>query len=181
MRKLTVFVLVLLCAQGAQVLAQVVDEPNGTAYHFVKSYRVHVLATPAEVWPHVMNLGGWMYDFEMTTVQGVEGQVGAVVRLYEGQDFMVQLTALEVARLMVMANLPMTDRGETGTGIGVTQLTALGDGTTEVSLVMSRRYDWSGTRENVLRETRQSAEFNDFTDEMWLRFLNRLKAMAEGQ
>lgn len=127
-----------------------------------------------------MALGDWMYDFAMTTIEGRPGQVGAVVRLYEGQDFKTLLTAVEPERLLIMANLPITDRGETGTGLGIVQLTELGVGRTEVSLVMSRRYDWSGTRENVLRTTRQSPEFNLRTDAMWLRFLERLKANTEG-
>ena len=161
------------------VSAQVVDEPNGSAYHYVKSYRIEVAKSPRDVWPHVMDLGAWMYDFEMTTVEGVPGQVGSVVRLYEGQAFKTLLTAVEPERLLIMANLPITDRGETGTGIGVVQLTETGGGT-EVSLVMSRRYDWRGMRENVLRTTRMTPEFNQRTDAVWTRFLGRLKAMAEG-
>ena len=167
----------LLFGLGAS--AQVVDEPNGSAYHYVKSYRIEVAAPPAEVWPHVMNLGGWMFEFEMKTIEGTPGQVGSVVRLYEGQEFETLLTAVEPEQLLIMANLPITDRGETGTGIGVVHLTDIDDAT-EVSLIMNRRYDWRGTRENVLRTTRQSVEFNQRTDAMWTKFLERLKAMAEG-
>ena len=84
-----------------------------------------------------------MFDFEMAPVVGTPGSVGHVVRLYEGQDFQIMLTAVEPGRLLAMANLPMLDRGETGTGTGVVQLTPVGSGT-EVSLIMSRRYEWSG-------------------------------------
>ena len=168
-----------LSAMTVSPYANVVDEPGGSAYHYVKAYRVSIAASPRDVWPHVMNLGGWMYDFEMATVSGTPGEVGSVVRLYEGQAFKTLLTAVEPERLLVMANLPSTDRGETGTGIGVVQLTGLGNGRTEVSLIMNRRYDWSGNQENFLRQTRQSFEFNQSTDAMWHRFLDRLKAMAE--
>ena len=175
MRYIVLFISVVF---SIGISAQVVDEPNGSAYHYVKAYRVEVAKSPGEVWPHVQELGGWMYDFDMTTVEGVPGQVGSVVRLYEGQDFKTLLTAVEPERLLIMANLPITDRGETGTGLGIVQLTETASGT-EVSLVMSRRYDWRGTRENVLRTTRMSPEFNQRTDAMWSRFLNRLKTMAE--
>lgn len=168
----------LICSVPLSSVA-VVDEPGGGAYHFVKSYRISIDASAEMIWPHVVALEEWMFDFEMAPVDGTPGRVGHVVRLYEGQDFQIMLTAVEPGRLLAMANLPMLDRGETGTGTGVVQLTPVASGT-EVSLIMSRRYEWSGGGENPLKQTRQSPEFNARTDAMWQRFLERLKAVAEG-
>ena len=119
-----------------------------------------------------------MYEFELVSLAGEPGVPGQVLKLYEGQDFAIQLTAAEPYRLLAVANLPMTFQGEFGTGVGIFTLHRV-EGGTEVSLTGSRRYTWHGEGPNPLKERRSSADFQAQTKAMWEdRFLARLKALA---
>ena len=120
-------------------------EPAGDAYNFVTHYRVQIEAPAAAVWPCLLNFKSWIYEFEHTTVSGVPGTPGHVARLYEGQAFLTQVTAVVPEQMIAIANLPLTFNGEFGTGVGIFTLHDLG-GRTEVALSMSRRY----THEHLL-------------------------------
>lgn len=157
-------------------------EPGGSSYHFVSHYTVEIDAPVEEVWEHLIDLGSWMYEFEMSHVSGPSGQAGEVLRLYEGQDFLVQVIKVVPGEFLVIANLPSTFRGERSTGIGVTGLHWNGSATT-VSLTMSRRYeqeDPGGPGFAEQRAVRESPEFEAATRAMWQdRFLARLRSLAE--
>ena len=164
------------CAWSAS--ASLVEEPGGEAYNFVTHYRIVVDAPIEPVWDGLIDLGAWMYDFEMSPVAGEPGRPGAVLRLYSGQEFLVQITAVDAPHLLAIANLPLAFRGEFGTGVGIMTLHRTEAGT-EVVMSASRRYTPVGEGFRVLRETRESAEFQQRTHGMWARFLARLKANVE--
>jgi len=181
MKLLTTSTLVLTCLFGttARAFETVVDEPSAHDYHFVSHYRVQIEAEVKDVWQHITNLKSWMYEFELTQLTGSPGAEGAVLQLYEGQDFKIQIIGVVPQQLMTIANLPMTFRGEFTTGIGIFTLHRVGTGT-EVALTMSRRYSWRGEGDNPLRATRLSSAFQQQTNAMWQdRFLPRLKNLAE--
>jgi uncharacterized protein YndB with AHSA1/START domain len=157
-------------------------EPGSDSYHFVSHYSVEIDAPVEEVWKHLVDLGSWMYEFEMAHVSGSPGRAGQVLRLYEGQEFLVQVIDVVPEELLVIANLPSNFRGERSTGTGVMTLHWNGSATT-VSLTMSRRYeaeepDSPGFDEQ--RAVRESVEFRSATRAMWQdRFLARLRSLAE--
>ncbi len=161
--------------------AALTPEPDSSTYNFVTHYRVVINAPRADVWPVLVDLKSWMYEFELATLSGQPGQEGQVLRLYAGQDFKVQVLRVVPDELLVLANLPMTFEDEFVTGIGVMTLHETDSGT-EVALTMSRRYTWNGEGDNPLRVTRSSAAFQDRTRAMWQdRFLERLKMLAESK
>lgn len=171
--------LTLLTALPAWASDSIVDEPDGASYHYTSHYSASIAAPADEVWRHLANLGAWMYEFEMAPVEGTAGEEGEVFRLYEGQDFHVQVVKKIPAKLMVIANLPSTFRGEFSTGTGVITLHESG-GETTVDLTMIRRYTWQGEGDNPLRSERASIGFSENTRAMWEdRFLGRLRSLAE--
>ncbi|MEM9304106.1 MAG: hypothetical protein AAGE01_18475 [Pseudomonadota bacterium] len=153
------------------------QEHDAEAYHRVLHYRIEIPADVEVVWPHVMDLGAWMFDFDLELVAGEPGTVGEVRRLYAGQDHLLQVVGLITNQLLVLANLPATMAGEESTGVAVLTLNE-GGGATVVDLTMSWRHEWRGTGENPLRARRESAEFVEATDAMWSRFHERLRALA---
>ena len=169
-----------LNATSATGSESVTPEPADDTYNFVSHYRVNIAAPVELVWPVLMDLKSWMYEFELLTVAGEQGSEGQVLRLYAGQDFMIQLTKVIPNELLSFVNLPLTFREELATGVSVITLQETTHGSS-VSVTMSRRYTWQGEGENPLRTTRETAEFHKRTDAMWQdRFLTRLKALAEG-
>lgn len=155
-------------------------EPSPDTYNFVSHYRVQIDAPREQVWPILLNLKSWMYEFELSTISGAPGTEGQILRLYTGQDFKTQTTKIIPNEMISIVNLPMTFKDEFVTGISVFTLHQTNSGT-EVSLTMSRRYTWTGEGDNPLRVTRNSEEFQNQTRSMWQdRFLKRLKNLAEG-
>lgn len=165
-------------AVSASAGETITSEPAKESYNYVSTYRVGIDAPAAEVWPYLIDLGSWMYDFDMAPEQGEPGTVGQVLRLYPDQDFFVQVVGMAPNQNLVVANLPATFRDEFSTGIAVMDLVEA-DGRTTLSLTMSRRYTWQGEGENPLREMRSSDEFKKGSEVTWTRFLDRLKSLAE--
>ena len=156
----------------------VIDEPGDGAYNIVSHYQVSIDAPEEVVWAQLLDLKSWMYEFELTTVAGHRGQAGEVLRLYEEQDFLIQLVMLIPNELLVMVNLPSTFQGEYSTGSGVISLYRLA-GKTMVELTMSRRYTWMGEGINDQRSIRESEASIQNTDEMWQdRFLDMLRCLS---
>ena len=153
-------------------------ELEAESYNYVSTYRVSINAPASVVWLHLTDLGSWMYDFEMIHVKGKKKAVGQVLRLYEGQDFFVQLVSMRPNENLVVANLPTTFGGEYSTGIAVVDLVEKADETT-LSLTMSRRYTWQGQGKNPLKQMRSSDQFQQGSETTWTRFLDRLKSLAE--
>lgn len=181
MKKLLIGVLVAstAIAVSAKASETLTAEPSPDSYNYVSSYRVGIDAPAADVWPHLIDLGSWMYDFDMAPEKGDPGAVGQVLRLYPGQDFFVQIVSMTPNQNLVVANLPATFRDEFSTGIAVMDLVETGEKTT-LSLTMSRRYTWQGEKgENPLRAMRSSEQFQQGSKATWTRFLDRLKSLAE--
>ena len=171
----------MFCANARAASETLTSEPSGDAYNFVTHYRVLIDAPVSDVWPVLLDFRAWMYEFEHVTVSGSPGKPGHVVRLYEGQDFLTQTTAVVPEQLISIVNLPLTFNGEFGTGVGIFTLHER-EGSAEVSLTMSRRYTPAGDGFSELRATRASIEFRARTRTMWQdRFLERLKTIAEGR
>ena len=180
---LTLLVLSTFNAPAHAASETLTSEPVGEAYNFVTHYRVQIDAPAAAVWPYLLDFRSWIYEFEHTTVSGVPGTPGHVARLYEGQEFLTQVTAVVPEQMIAIVNLPLTFNGELGTGVGVFTLHDHGS-RTEVALSMSRRYTHAGedTEEGFsdLKATRGSVEFQARSRTMWQdRFLGRLKAIVE--
>jgi len=175
------FLVLLICTVplGAVASDAIVDEPDGVSYRFVSHYSVRIDASADVVWKRLVDLGAWMYEFEMSHVSGVPGGEGEVFRLYPGEDFLLQVVSLVPHRLLVVANLPSTFRDEFSTGTGVISLHE-SEGTTTVDITMSRRYTWLGDGPNPVKAERESAEFAEANRSMWQdRFLGRLRSLAQ--
>ena len=158
----------------------VTSEPGGTAYYFTSHYSIDINAPSSAVWDQLIDLGSWMYEFDLSLEFGEPGQAGAVRRLYAGQDFFIETTMIVPNELLVFANLPATFNGELSTGIAVIALIEV-EGVTTVSLTMSRRYSWDSEEPNPMRAVRESVEFQERTRTMWEDgFLGRLRSLVEG-
>ena len=167
-----------LVSNFAHASETLIDEPDGISYNFVSHYSVEISAPAKTVWKNLIDLGSWMYDFEMKPVSGLNELEGRVLRLYEGQDFHVQITKAIPDKLLVIANLPTSMEGEQlSSGISVTTLTESA-GKTTVELTMSRRYVWNKPGENHLKSRRQSEAFIQNTRATWNRFLGRLAELS---
>jgi len=172
----TILLFVSLTAHASETITV---EPDQNSYHHVSHYNVAIEAPANAVWPHLIDLGSWMYDFEMSVVSGQAGEEGAVYRLYPEQGFLIQVTSVVPNNLLVIANLPSTFQGESSTGVGVIRLNEV-DGVTYVDLTMSRRYSWPGEGVNVMKQQRTSRDFKENSRAMWQgRFLGKLKALAQ--
>lgn len=170
----------LVLAAHAQSSETVTDEPGNEAYNFVSHYRVAIDAPVEVVWKHLVDLNSWMYQFAMERVSGMPGEKGAVFRLYSGEDFLAQITAVVRNELLVIVNLPSTFQDEYSTGVGVTTLNRA-RGKTIVDLTMSRRYTWHGSGVDQTKQTRESREFQQGTRTTWNDFLARLRSLAEAE
>lgn len=157
----------------------ITPEPDESSYHFVSHYSVVVNAPASAVWNQLVDVGSWMYEFELSLESGTPGHEGEVRRLYPGQDFFIEITKVIPNELFVFANLPSRFNGEYSTGVAVITLSETG-GITTVSLTMSRRYSWDSTEPNPQRSMRESPEFKERTRAMWQeRFLGRLRSLVE--
>lgn len=157
----------------------ITPEPGESSYHFVSHYTVEVNAPASAVWKQLVDVGSWMYEFELSLESGTPGHEGEVRRLYSGQDFFIEITKVIPKELLVFANLPSSFNGEYSTGVAMITLSEANEITT-VSLTMSRRYSWDSTDPNTQRSMRESPEFQERTRAMWQeRFLGRLRELVE--
>lgn len=168
----------LLLPQAAPAQALIVDSDLADAYYFVDHYEVLIDRAPEQVWPHLLDFSSWMYEFSMSHVSGPRNGEGAILRIYEGQDFFFEITKIVPNRMIVGINHPSTMQGEESVGIAMFTLTEL-DGKTLVSNFVSREYHWTQQGPNPLRATRESAEFQESTRATWDTFLARLRELAE--
>lgn len=180
--KFTFFTFLFLMLSSGNVIAEefITTEPDNKTYQYVSSYTVEIDATPEKVWKHLEKLKSWMYEFDMSHLSGDPGKVGEVLRLYPGQEFLVQITGKVKNQTLTIANLPTTFNGEYSTGVGVINLTKTDEKTT-VNFVMSRRYTWQGEGENAMKLKRESIEFQNGASAMWNKFLQKLKTLSESK
>ena len=164
---------------AAMASETVTPEPDESSYHFVSHYSIEVSAPASAVWNQLVDVGSWMYEFELSLESGTPGQEGETRRLYSGQDFFIEITKVIPNELLVFANLPSSFDGEYSTGVAVITLSE-SSGITTVRLTMSRRYSWESAEPNPQRSMRESLEFRERTRAMWQeRFLGRLRSLVE--
>lgn len=169
----------LLLVSHVAVSAAITVEPDRSSYHYVSHYSIEIDAPVDTVWKNLIDVSSWMYEFELTLVAGTPGEEGEVRRLYEGQEFLVEITKVIPNELLVIANLPSSFNGEYSTGVTVITLDEMG-GVTRVRLTMSRRYSWNSDTPDTQKQMRESAEFSERTKAMWQdRFLGKLRSLAE--
>lgn len=154
----------------------VTDEPEDGAYRVVEHYQVEINASESKVWTHLIDLGAWMDEFEMSPVSGSVGQMNQVFRLYPGQNFYIQITGMIPNKLLTIANLPAEFNGELSLGAGIIQLAASQQHTI-VSVTLSRRFTKQGS--NPMKEKRQSKEFREISETRWQKFLLNLRELSE--
>ncbi len=155
-----------------------VNEPDEKSYNFVSTHSILIKAKPLEIWPQLVNFRDWMVDFDLSIYKGVEGQVGQVLRLYDGQDFFVQITSIIPYEQITLVNLPANVFSELSFG-NTTIVLFEHDKHTEVRLIMSRRYTYLGTGENVALTKRKSVDFQENATRTWEEYLGVLKSSVE--
>jgi len=171
----------LLPAGPVRAQPVIIDSELATAYHFVDHYEILIDAPAEVVWPQLLDLRAWMEGFDYTLVAGTPHTEGAVMRLYESQDFLVEIVKIIPQKLLVLVNLPSVMQGEESTGLAMLTLTDV-DGKTLVASFMSRQYYWPLAEPNPFRARRESAEYQEFNRAGWEeRMLPRLRALVEGQ
>ena len=153
--------------------------PDQDSGHYVSHYSIAIDAPIEVVWENLIDVGSWMYEFELSLVSGMPGEEGEVRRLYDGQDFLIEITKVIPNEVLVFANLPLSFNGEHSTGVAVITLDKVND-RTKVRLTMSRRYSSESGATNTQKSMRESAEFSERSKAMWQdRFLGKLKSLAE--
>ena len=157
---------------------RMIESELADSYHYVDHYEVLIDAPSEDVWPHLLDMGSWMHGFDMLHESGPTGSEGQVLRIYEGQDFFLEIVKIIPGRVLVGVNLPSNMEGEESVGISMMTLTDV-DGKTLVSNFMSRRYDWAEDAPNPLKERRGSGAFRELNRSLWEDSLARLKALAE--
>ena len=130
--KVNFFVIATAIAFASVAMASetVTPEPDESSYYFVSHYSVDVNAPASAVWKQLIDVGSWMYEFELSLDSGTPGQEGEVRRLYPGQGFFIEITKVIPNELLVFANLPSSSNGEYSTGVAVITLSESGGITT---------------------------------------------------
>lgn len=64
-----------------------------------------------EVWPHMINLGGWMPTHKLVTVEGNSGEVGETIKVYSSEKayFHLKTIKMEPCKSVVMKMMPLDD------------------------------------------------------------------------
>jgi hypothetical protein len=178
--KLVVVLLVLTTCQIAYSETSSFSTDLTNSYYYTDHHEIVINRKAEEVWPHLVNLGSWMYIFAMEHYSGIEGQEGEVLRLYKNQDYFFEITKLVENELLVGINLPITTpSGELSAGLAMMTLTGT-DGSTVVSVLMSRKYSWLDDGLNNDRTKRETPEFAVNRKNTFGKFLARLKSLSEG-
>jgi hypothetical protein len=168
----------LLGARSASAGSSLIESDLANAYYFVEHYEVLIDRAPGAVWPHLLDMGSWMYRFDMIPVSGPQSEERQVFRLYAGEEFFFEIVKVIPGRMIVGVNLPSTMHGEEMIGVSMLTLTEV-NGRSLVAIFMSRHNTWPEAGKNLLRETRDSAEFRESTHAMWDGFMQRLRELAE--
>jgi len=168
----------LTAVRLASAATVIVDSELSDSYYFVDTYEVMIDRPAVDVWPHLLDVASWMYEFSMIHESGPYQAEGEVFRLYAGQDFFMEIAKLIPGKLIVAINLPSTMLGEDSVGVSLISLTEV-DGKTLVSNFMSRHFAGSLEAPNSLRQRRESQEFQANTRNTWNNYLTRLRELAE--
>ena len=178
MRFVPYVIIGFLLVQDAFAESSIIESSVSNTYIYTDHYEVLINRPAEEVWPHLLDLGSWMYDFEMALEDGEPQAEGALYRLYSGEDFFYLIVKIIPGRMIVGVNLPSNMEGEESVGIAMFTLAEVG-GKTLVTNFMSRQYDWPVEEPSPIKQRRESEDFKAFNSDMWGRFLGRLKEVTE--
>jgi hypothetical protein len=126
----------LLLALQASAQISDLESGEGASYYYTDHFEVMIDKPLAEVWPLVLDLGGWMPYTEEFATSGPVSE-GQVIKLYG--DFHIEITKIIPGQMLIIVNLPTSQEGEDTQGIAMVNVKAVGD-RTQVSLFMSRIY-----------------------------------------
>jgi hypothetical protein len=154
----------------------------GDSYYFVDHYDIVIDRPANEIWPHLLDFGSWLAPATgkgMIHVSGPRHGEGEVFRLYNGENFFMQVTKIIPDKLLVGVNLPTAQQGESALA-GIVMVTLTGQGAkTVVSMFMSRQYSWFGKAPDPLRKVRGSERFAESRRAGFEKSLQRLKTACE--
>ena len=131
----------LIVLSSALAEPVILDSELASSYHFFDTYEVLIDAPPEDVWPDLLNARSWQYKFDLSHVSGPVNAEGEVLRIYEGEDFFMEISRIIPEKMIVSTLLPATMQDEDALGIGMLTLSEV-DGKTLVSNFMARKYDW---------------------------------------
>ena len=174
-KRVTSFLFV--CLTSVSVLAQIsnLEADLGDSYYYVDHFETVIDKPAQEVWPHVIKMGEWLpWIGEIKSISE-----GDKIHLYG--DSYIEVVKIIPQKMVMLANLPNTDKGEESQGVVMVSISEA-NGKTIVSIFMSRIHNWFSTEENPQRITRSSEAFSanrktTFKDNA----LAKLKLLAEAQ
>lgn len=171
------FIFVLLCSTIATAQISELQSDLGGSYYYTDHYEVTIDKPVADVWPHVLSMSKWMPWMANAVPASETVEEGMRVNLYG--DFYIEVEKIIPERMIVLINLPVTDKGEQSQGIAMININEA-NGKTQVSIFMSRIYNWFEASENSQRKTRESTEFSAQRKATFQNnFLAKLKQLAE--
>lgn len=175
---LSLSLIFLLTGGQAPAAESMLESELADSYHYIDKYEILINAPAALIWPHLVDLGSWMNSFSMIHESGPVNGEGEILRLYEGEEFYLQIVKLIPQRMLVGVNLPSSIENEDSVGVVMITLAEFEEGTL-ASIFMSRQYDWPGPGDNPIKQRRETATFVEFNNTIYKGFLERLKELSE--
>ncbi|WP_299944215.1 hypothetical protein [uncultured Microbulbifer sp.] len=170
---------VILSVLASHVFAQVsnIESNFGDSYYYVDHFEIIIDKPANEVWPHVLEMGKWMPW--MNQGNSKDSQISENDRVHLYGEFYIEVVKIIPQKMILLANLPAVEEGEESQGVAMVSISE-SNGVTQVSMFMSRIYNWFEPEINYKRATRESVEFSNqrkstFRDN----FLGKLKQLSE--
>jgi hypothetical protein len=175
------------------------DHGDGSAFHasYVSIAEIVINAPPSAVWPHLINVGAWIYDFHVERAVGEQGRAGEVQHLWPLEvkvvNGSVSIAAKDrtVANATVMktvdvvpeklwytVNLPKVEDGIRSNGVNLVLLKEI-DGKTFVTAIRSKE---SICPSPEVRDATQAhmIAYQPMAQQRWMTmYLPRLKELSE--
>ena len=153
------------------------DVPNSYSYYFVDHFEIVIDKPLKDVWPHVLAMGSWIPAMAGGDLNPSSFSEGDIFNIYG--NFNVEITKVIPENMILMINMPTSDKGERTQGVAMITTTET-RGKTLVSLFMSRIYFWFTTDNNPQRITRETENFSVNRKSSYKdNFLTKLKEIAE--
>ena len=176
-----IIVAIALSLASGSAPAQIYDleADLGKSYYYTDHFEITIDKPTDRVWPQLLHMGQWMPWMATEGTDSKPVSEGDRVNLYG--DVQIEVVKIVPQKMILLANLPHTDRGEQSQGIAMISISE-SNGKTLVSLFMNRVYYWFDAAENPQRATRASADFaNQRRATFRGKFLAKLKQLAENQ
>lgn len=179
LKNISVVFCVLAGVLSKAVFAQIssLDSDIGNSYYYIDHYEVSIEKPASDVWPFVVDLGGWMPGLREVNDNGPVAIEGEVFTLYG--NFQMEVVKVIPEKMLLLVNLPNIQEGEVTQGTAMVTVSEE-NGKTLISLFMNRIYLWPNSGKNILRQKRESSEHADSRRRMFEKgFLARLKELSE--